>query len=165
MNYVCTCCGQTHEGMPDLAFDRPAYANDVPDNERGKRVQLNSDLCVVDDEYYFVRGVIEVPIHGQDEKLGIGAWVSQKFENFNVYSENFDTPEIGPFFGWLSNDFVFGGERTLSLKAMAHFRGQGLRPRIELEPTAHPLAIAQRDGITLDEAWSFVHETRGDAAT
>ena len=109
--------------------------------------------------------MIEIPIHGQDEKFGIGMWVSQKDENFKTYQEHFDSSEIGPFFGWLSNEFLFGGERTLSLKTMIHFRGQGLRPRVELEPTEHPLALAQQSGITLEEAWAFVHEARGDAAT
>jgi hypothetical protein len=40
---------------------------------------------------------------------------------------------------------------------MAHFRGDGLRPRIELEPADHPLAVDQRDGITLAKAWEVVH--------
>lgn len=162
MSYVCSCCGQTHEGLPDLAFDRPVYASDVPESEREQRVQLDSDLCIVDDEYYFVRGIIEIPVHGQDETFGIGAWASQKRENFETYREHFDTPEIGPFFGWLSNDLVFRGESTLSLKTMVHFRGQGLRPRIELEPTEHALAVAQQDGISLDEAWALVHQAYGD---
>ena len=28
---------------------------------------------------------------------------------------------------------------------------------IELEPTAHPLAVDQREGITLEKAWAIVH--------
>ena len=38
---------------------------------------------------------------------------------------------------------------TLELKVRIHSREVGKRPRIELEPTDHPLAIEQRDGITL----------------
>jgi hypothetical protein len=162
MNYVCTLCGQIHEGLPDVAFERPAY--NIPEDEREKRVHLSADFCVVDDEDYFIRGIIEIPIHGQDENFGIGAWVSQKQENYETYKEHFDTSEIGPFFGWLSNDFIFEGARTLHLKTMVHFQGQGLRPRIELEPTEHPLALAQRDGISLEQAWLFVHRVNGDLA-
>ena len=43
------------------------------------------------------------------------------------------------------------------LKTMAHFRGEGLRPSIILEPGAHPLSVDQRDGISLRKAWEIVH--------
>jgi hypothetical protein len=158
MSYVCSYCGQTHEDLPDLAFDRPVYAQNVPEEERTDRVQFDDDLCVVDGTYYFIRGVIAIPILDQSATFGIGAWVSQKPENFHSYVEQFDSAEIGPFFGRLSNEFMFGGEPTLNLKTMVHFQGKGLRPKIELEPTDHPLAMAQQNGLSLDEAWAFLHE-------
>lgn len=158
MSYICSWRGQPHDGLPDLAFDKPDYAHDVPQNEWAHRVRLEEDLCIVDEEHHFIRGFIEIPIQGHSETLGIGAWVSQKPENFWTYVEHFDSSEIGPFFGWLSNDFAFGGESTLHLKTMVHFQGQGLRPRIKLEPTSHPLAKAQQEGIRLEAAWSFIHK-------
>lgn len=157
MSYVCSCCGRTHDDLPDVGFDRPVYAHDIPQGERDDRVQLGSDLCVVDGEHYFIRGLIEIPVHDHAETFGIGVWVSQKRESFETYAEHPDTADIGPFFGWLSSAFEFGGESALNLKTMAHFRGGGLRPSIELEETGHPLAVAQRDGVSLDEAWAFVH--------
>ena len=98
---------------------------------------------MVDDEYYFIRGVIKIPIHDYEQDLGFGVWVSQKKENFETYLENYDTPDIGPFFGWLSNEFKFGGVSTLSLKTMAYFQGDGQRPLIELDESDHPLSVAQ----------------------
>ena len=136
---------------------------EVPEDERAARVRLGSDLCVVDAEHYFIRGLIEIPVRGYPETLGIGVWVSQKRENFEAYEEHSSSAEIGPFFGWLSNAFDFGGESALNLKTMAHFRGDGRRPSIEVEPTDHPLAVAQREGISLDEAWAFVHGYLGPA--
>ena len=94
MSYTCSCCGQTHEGLPDLAFDRPSHAHDVPEEEQAERVRLDDDLCVVDETYYFIRGLIKIPIRGQVETLGIGAWVSQKPENFWAYVEHFDSAEM-----------------------------------------------------------------------
>ena len=44
---------------------------------------------------------------------------------------------------------------------MAHFQGNGLRPLIELDESDHPLYVAQRDGISLDEAWRIAHEHLG----
>ena len=161
MSYRCSHCGEYHNDVPDLAFDCPDYADEVPLQERAQRVRLDDDLCVVDDAYYFIRGVIEIPIIDQDDTFGIGAWVSQKRENFQTYVEQFDSADIGPFFGWLSNEILFDDVSTLNLKTRVHFRGT-LRPHIELEPTDHPLAVAQREGLSLDDVWRFLHEHLSD---
>jgi hypothetical protein len=65
--------------------------------------------------------------------------------------------DIGPFFGWLCTRIAFYQQDTLLLKTFAHFRGGGLRPFIELEPTDHPLAVDQKNGIPLEKAWQIVH--------
>jgi len=158
MTYTCSCCGEVHEDLADITFDRPGYAANIPEAEQTDRVVLNEDLCSVDGEHYFIRGVLKIPIHDYEEDLGFGVWVSQKKENFESYIDNYDTAEIGPFFGWLSNEFMFGGKPTTNLKTMAHFQGNGLRPLIELEESDHPLSIAQKNGISLDEAWRIAHD-------
>jgi hypothetical protein len=157
MSYQCTVCSELHEGLPDIGADKPDYWWNVPEEERDHRVELTSDTCVIDGEDFFIRGIIHIPVHGQQEDIGFGVWVSQKEENFNTYVNNFDSAEIGPFFGWLSTRLACYDEDTLSLKTMAHFRGGGQRPKIELEPSEHPLAIDQREGITLERAWEIVH--------
>jgi len=161
MSYKCSCCGENHDSLPDLTFDKPGYVNTVPEEEWPERVQIDDDLCAVDKEHYFIRAVLYVPIIGQEDHLGFGVWVSQKKENFFTYIDNYDTNEIGPFFGWLSNEFNFGGESTLSLKTMAHFQGNDQRPYIILDESDHPLFKAQRDGVTIDEAWKIAHEYLG----
>ena len=158
VSYTCSCCGEVHDDLPDISFDMPGYAADVPEEEQEDRVKLDEDLCVVDGEYYFIRAVLKIPIHDNDEDLGFGVWVSHKKENFETYLNNYDTSEIGPFFGWLSNEFMFGGKPTTSMKTMAHFQGNGLRPVIEVEESDHPLSVAQRNGISLDDAWRIAHE-------
>ena len=39
---------------------------------------------------------------------------------------------------------------TLNLKTYLHLRGGNLRPSIELELTDHPLAVDQRQGISIE---------------
>jgi hypothetical protein len=39
---------------------------------------------------------------------------------------------------------------TFNLRTRVHLRDDGLRPFIELEPTDHPLAIEQREGISIE---------------
>jgi hypothetical protein len=43
MSYRCTTCGEIHHDLPDVSFDRPVYAERVPEHERPGRVQLTAD--------------------------------------------------------------------------------------------------------------------------
>jgi hypothetical protein len=54
-----------------------------------------------------------------------------------------------PMFGWLTVVLPTYEPSTLNLKTMVHTQPLGLRPLVELEPTEHPLAVEQREGITL----------------
>jgi hypothetical protein len=82
---------------------------------------------------------------GEHEKMvGIGAWTllgERHYEHWDAGREE----QEEPWFGWLSNS-VPGYPETLVL------RGEELRPLIRLQPTDHPLAVDQRDGITLARA-------------
>jgi hypothetical protein len=146
-----------HEGLPDIGFRWPDPYFVVPEPERATRVWGTADACVIDNEDFFIRGVILIPIRDEPLKFGIGVWVSQKRENFETYMKHYDTPSIGPFFGWLSNRLPFYERDTWALKTMARFQGSGKRPLIDLEPSDHPLCVDYSSGITLDRAWSFVH--------
>ena len=70
----------------DLPFAYGADAPDawlaIPPAERQRRGELSSDQCVIDDEHYFVRGNIEIPVIGQALPLSWGVWVSLSQTNF-----------------------------------------------------------------------------------
>lgn len=157
MSYRCVTCGKFHEDFPDLGIDKPDPWWEIAEEERGSRVELTSDTCIIDGEHHFIRGVIAIPVHEQPEPFGFGVWASQKRENYFEYVKHPDSADIGPFFGWLCTRLACYAEDTLHLKTMARFRGGGLRPSIELEPTDHPLAVDQREGISLSKAWEIVH--------
>lgn len=161
MAYECSTCGKSHDDLPHLGADAPDPWFDVAEEDRAKRVVLTSDTCIIDRQHYFIRGVIQIPVPGQPEPFGFGVWVSQKRENFDTYVLNPGSAAIGPFFGWLSTRIAYYPQDTFLLKTMARFRGEGLRPSIELEPTEHPLAVDQREGITLAKAWEIVHSIAG----
>ena len=162
MTYICSTCGGTHDDLPDIGGDKPYYLSTIPEAERAARAELTEDTCVIDGKDYFIRGVIHIPVHDYHCDFGFGVWVSQKKENFHAYLNDPTSDRIGPFFGWLSTEIDYYEVSTLSLKTMAHFRGGGERPTIEVEPTAHPLAVDQREGITLARAWEIVHYYMSD---
>jgi hypothetical protein len=55
-------------------------------------------------------------------------------------------------FGWLATAIAGYRPSTLGLKTNVHTQPVGERPLVELEPTDHPLAVQQRDGISLARA-------------
>jgi hypothetical protein len=165
--YTCATCGEEHEGLPDLAFDSPFYFATVPESERTKRAVLTSDTCVIDGEDFFVRVCLPIPIQGTQAEFVWGVWVSLSEVNFRRYMEMYrlDPPESeGPYFGWLSNRLP-GYPETLSLKTHVHLQKSGRRPRIELEPTDHLLAIHQREGIELAHLLKILGDKVHDAIT
>lgn len=150
LSFKCKTCGETHHGLPDLAFDAPYYYQAIAQSERGARTKLTADFCQVDD-HYFIRTSLEIPIIGQAETFSYGVWLSVSEKNFLRYWELFDVadPPQDRYVGWVANQ-VPGYPNTLELKGAAHTR-KTLRPYLELEPSDHPLAVLQRDGIDLED--------------
>jgi len=54
-----------------------------------------------------------------------------------------------PDFGWLSS-VLSGHPSTLNLETNVHWCEPGVRAFVELEPNDHPLAVEQREGITVE---------------
>ena len=150
--FKCSRCNEWHEGMPSFGADAPLYYYDIPEAERAERCELTSDTCIVDGEHFFVRGCIEIPVHGENEPFVWGVWVSLSENNFEEFTSLFGVPvrdDHGPYFGWLSA-YLKTYPDTENLKTHVHLRNDGVRPSIELEPTDHPLAVEQREGISVE---------------
>jgi len=150
--------------MPGFGANAPSYYYSIPEPEREGRCRLTSETCVVDNEFFFVRGCIEIPVLGAAEPYIWGAWVSLSSKSFDEFISTTDKPGragFGPHFGWLSTEFrVYPSTR--GLKTHVHIREPELRPLIELEPMDHPLAIEQRMGITVERVGeiyaAYMHE-------
>ncbi len=135
--------------MPTFGWNYPLQYMQVPTETSERRCSLGSDECVIDEELFFVRGCIDIPVEGTDECFSWGAWVSLSKESFEVFIKHFDENSrsyLEPMFGWLCSHIAAYPD-TLDLKTKVHFRDGGVRPYIELEPTEHPLAVEQRTGI------------------
>jgi len=155
---TCASCGKLHQGLFDLVAVRPDHWPAGLEHSSNSAAQssknfLSEDFCVLNGEYFFVRCVLFVPIIGGDgQHLGYGSWSTLSQQNFESYMDTFDDGEqdkLGPWFGWFSNR-LHGYPDTLNLKCQVQPQSKRQRPIITLEPTDHPLAREQRDGITLD---------------
>jgi hypothetical protein len=157
--WTCGCCGKQFNTLPlDFACKAPDHWFDIPEAERDRRGKLDSDLCKID-EHVFVRGCLEIPVLGHDDCFVWGVWVSVSETSFERVLDLWDAPVIEnepPKFGWLCNELSLY-PTTLHLKTQVHLRAGGSRPFIELEPTDHPLAIEQRQGIPIqrvEQIWA-----------
>ena len=163
--FKCTSCDEWHEGVPTFGADAPLYFYAIPAEQREHRCILESDTCVIDQKHFFVRGCLEIPIMDQMEMFSWGVWVSLSKENFDRFAACFETSRrshIGPFFGWLSAELPLYPS-TENLKTRVHLRDDGTRPYVELEPTDHPLAIEQREGIPIARvAEIYAHLVHGE---
>ncbi len=157
VGFYCHRCGEYHGEIPlAFGFDAPAYWEDIPVEEREARVVLEGDTCIIDDEHFFIIGNIELPIAGREENFTWSAWVSLSEANFDRAAELWEEPSREsepPYFGWLSNQLPTYPD-TLNLKTNVHSQAVGVRPLIDLEPTDHPLAVEQLEGIS----WEHVQE-------
>jgi hypothetical protein len=140
--------------MPSFGWDYPVQYLLIPEEERDSRIQLSSDTCVIDQKWFFVRGCLEIPVRDHEEPFSWGVWCSLSQANYERYQELFeqvDRQAGESFFGWLCSALP-GFPDTQQLKTMVRVRPWPTRPFVELEPTSHPLAIDQRDGITVGQA-------------
>jgi hypothetical protein len=165
MTYRCTVCGQGHDDLPAFGLDRPDQFWDVPEDKRDCDVFLTADSCVIADRFFFIRGCVEIPITDADGSFSLGVWVSLNEDSFFAWQESFDLDprdHIGPFFGWFCSRIPIYPD-TMHLKTHVHLRNKKLRPLVELEHTDHPMALDQRNGISMQTAWQYAHALLGDS--
>jgi len=124
-----------------------------PAEGREERVRMNDEVCLIegDEPVHLVCGSLQIPVHDYPEPFAYTVWVSLSAANFQRTLDLWQTEgreSEPPYFGWLTNS-IPGYPETLNLKTHVHTSPVGLRPTIELEPTDHPLAVEQREGITI----------------
>lgn len=162
LRWKCGSCDEWHTGpCLDFGHHSPHYWSE--DNEESNRLAglvpswsanrgktfLNDDFCAIEDENFFVRGIIRLPILGTAEHFCWGVWGSLSRENFNILLEKNEEPEraeLPPMFSWLSTQ-ISEYPDTLNLKMYAHIQKPGWRPIFELEQSSHPLSEEFHTGI------------------
>jgi hypothetical protein len=151
-SFVCANCGKQHEGPPySYEIEAPDLWSGMTKQRREKRGELSSDLCTIDDEYFFIKGNLWIPVVDAEKVFNWTVWVSLSKEDFDRSVEIWDfagrEKEPG-YSGRLSNELPLYPS-SLNLTAIVHTLGVGERPSIQLEPTNHSLALEQSLGITM----------------
>ena len=151
MSFTCEACGETHAGETrDIRLGLPQPIFLLDDADRRRRAWLAEDAAVLDDERFFVRGLLELPIVGEDGYFGYGAWIEVAPPDFTRLMELWEAEDgwrSDPFAGTLANElspYAFTEGLPLEIK----LRDVQLLPLVELADGEHELVRAQRNGIS-----------------
>ncbi|WP_316846273.1 DUF2199 domain-containing protein [Pedobacter psychrodurus] len=160
-SYTCSCCGEVYNQLP-LCFgsDYPDYYFSVPPDEVAERIDINESWCVVDQEHFFHRGRITIPITDHSENLIFNVWTSISADNFNKRMELWELPERinhEPYFGWLQTIVPTYGD-TLNIRTIAIEQQVGIIPEIKVIEEEHALTFDQDNGITYKRAVEIVDQ-------
>lgn len=148
--FTCTRCGQTHQFPAGLGAEAPDMWHDMSPAERNSGCILDVETCVIKDEVYFVKGALDVPIQDENAFFTYTVWVSlgeDDFATMLVSWQDAMRKHQAPYFGWLGTRIPTYPE-TINLRTNVFNNDLGVRPSVILEPTEHPLAQEQRNGIS-----------------
>jgi hypothetical protein len=158
---TCKVCGKSHSGVPFTCVrDCPDMYANLDRNESDFRAIIGSDQCVIDDECFFIRGILEIPIVGNNEPFLWCVWVSIDQDTFNEFSSILELKdkdkerEHSPFRGRLANALPLYSD-TLNLRVLLFNQPLGMRPLIIVEEAHHVLAKQQKAGIAQGEAIEY----------
>lgn len=149
-SFTCAGCGEVHEGLPDITYPAPDFwagHGEAPDTGN----LLTEDFCMIGGRDFFIRVVLQMPIHGTQEALGWGVWVSQSERNFRDYADMFEATPPRVTQGYLANALV-GYPDTINLQVQVTWREGGLRPLVSLHPCDNPAYADASSGLTPDRA-------------
>jgi hypothetical protein len=162
--FSCTICHKWHDRLPmSYSVKVPSAVAAIPKSELDQRVVFTLDQCVIDRRQFYLRGRIPVPVIDQAEPFIWGVWAQvgePDFVRANAMWKTEGREKEKSFRGWLNTPIpLYAG--TMSLELSVQTQPVGRRPHFELVDSAHPLAVEQRNGITMTRvreiAEAFLH--------
>ncbi len=164
LRYRCPDCRDIHDGLPDLCFALPDAIFELDPEQRQARALVSSDLCVLDDERYFIRCVLEVALADHTDVFAYGLWAEVKARDFNRYAVYYNTEApatASQFEGAIANRLPLT-EETLELAcAISLSNEEGMRPALRVLNASHSLHGEQETGVELSRALALVGTMRG----
>jgi hypothetical protein len=153
MPFVCSVCGEHHdERLLDIRLGLPHDIHVLDDDARARRAWLADDFAVLDDERFFVRGLLELPIPGLDDRFAYGTWLEVSMADFQELMRRWhDEEQFAAVECTLANELE-PYRATVGLRATLRATAPDRLPAVELAAAPHELVRAQRAGITVDRS-------------
>jgi hypothetical protein len=157
----CLICGQQHIlSDMELSFGLPDEAFTIAETERDKRVKATDDICVIDEQRFYLRSVLGLPLIDQaPEQYHFGVWAEVGPADFKTIFELWDDPaqtEYPAFQARLGNNIPFCGQ-TNGLNVSLKMTGPSTRPALTVTDIESVLGQLQGKGIYINDAMRFLH--------
>jgi hypothetical protein len=150
MPFVCSVCGEHHdERLLDIRLGLPDVIHALDTDARMQRAWLADDFAVLDDERFFVRGLLELPVPGLEDRFAYGTWVEVAISDFQQLMRHWhDEEQFAAVRCTLANELEpYRG--TVGLRATLRATAADRLPAVELSDAPHELVSAQRHGISV----------------
>lgn len=139
----------------DLAFGEPVDW-DALDEETLRRSFVDSDFCEIrlpgGEVHRYIRAILPLPVPDLLDEFRFNIWVSVSERSWAIYRKGFDTGvyDTAGCFAFLMHEIPdYPG--SWAHHADVYFRPDRLRPTVTLHDSGHPLAVAQKDGISAEQ--------------
>jgi hypothetical protein len=162
-SFVCRACGQKHGGVFSVNMEKP-FQWQGGEMQKGDALDIDprnyllEDFCVIDNKQFFIRCVLEMPVIGSGGTVfSFSTWVSLSAQDFDRYGDSFDSPDqstLGTLAGKIANRLGAFPD-TLELPCAVRPQKGNLRPLLFIDSEEHPLAKAQKSGITFEQLLDF----------
>src|SRR6185295_6135944 len=144
-------CGEEHdEWPPDRAFGLPYEIYALSADERAARAKTSDDFCVLDEDRWFIRTVLSIPLRGRADRWGVGLWVEISEADCGRYYRlfNVDASREPGFPGRIANA-VATFDDSLGASVHVQLGPASKRPTLIFDAQdSCSLAVAQREGLT-----------------
>lgn len=139
-----------------LSFDLPDAIQELSEQERVARCVIREKLsCVLDDARYFIAGTLPILVQGRTELFKIGTWAEVDAASFNGLLHQARQPTDAGYSGTIANE-LSPEPGSNGLKVSIRVSSVNELPEFYLDPTEHPLAQDQADGITPQRASAYL---------
>ena len=147
---ICTTCGRTHPiedgeltfGLPDVVFD-------LSEPEREVRCKIGKEIVSLDDNTFFLRGLLPLTVAGRAREYCLGVWAEVSEDVLSRVRELWSDPDQDQeprMPGTLANKVPFH-LNTVGLRLTVQLTGPKTRPRFFLDTAEHSLYVEQSRGI------------------
>ncbi|WP_114855705.1 DUF2199 domain-containing protein [Brachybacterium sp. YJGR34] len=147
--------GTLLEPWPGVDYPCPDAYLALSGHEREHHARGTEELCMIwvrPLPDFYLRGILRIPVRGEDLGLESALWVQVSEESFLDYTEHYEDPEHSEVYPGQLATQVDGYSRSTSLPVQILTRGMELPLVVPDSTVSHPLVRDVYDGIDRSEA-------------
>lgn len=155
---ICPCCNELVPAIyMELSYRLPDSIACMSEEDIESQCRYTNDYIVCDEEYFYVRCTIPLPVQESDRDYAIGAWAQVSSNSFNRICELWsdeDQSNEPPIHGLLAND-VHLNTNSENSEIEVQLTGASTRPIITIKDASCSLYNEQQSGITMYRASEY----------